>query len=591
MEHQPYVDPPKVIFPLSQETGVQEILNDEIQGTETNVAFDQIWTPPGLIGSPIFDSYLNHQSLISFQMKNSLKLTKQLTIMMWIKPFKLDQEYLLFDATFDDGTDVHFLKIKTNNELIKISTNDPQGGIVDYETSIDLTLKENDWNFLAATFNGDSSLGAIFLNEGFGQGDNSTVYFPFVSHKWIPNIFNGDEVTLGGKLGSDIAAFDGSISCLQIFDYSMDPATVHLKKYCPDIPEKQEQLCPSAYSYFDGICYGVQYSQGALTFPQAEVACLSQPDSPYEKRLAWTENLEHWDFMVFLAKEQTGKTSIWAGISDRDEDTFYVNSLGTNITAESDLFSDSMDPSMTCGVVEYGDNGYVKTDKCINENIAVCMTKPMYSPPDYNCPSGFYPYRDTCLYPYIRQETFDEAMKLCASKGAIVLPIKDVEMHEFVAAWGPSAVQNDMWVGLRKKIHLQQFDDDASLFQPLQEDWLEEFAYTDGVRFDIETMYTLGEKKLNGECLSLKQSSEFELRDGSCEKEKAFICLWTAPDCPEDYFYVGQLSDGRTCHAVLESGEGNFFETATCEVATDVLREKYTPSTPYQLDRFRRFFL
>ena len=310
MQHQPYVDPPKVIFPLSQETGVQEILNDEIQGTETNVAFDQIWTPPGLIGSPIFDSYLNHQSLISFQMKNSVKLTKQLTVMMWIKPFKLDQEYLLFDATFDDGTDVHFLKIKTNNELIKISTNDPQGGIVDYETSIDLTLKENDWNFLAATFNGDSSLGAIFLNEGFGQGDNSTVYFPFVSHKWIPNIFNGDEVTLGGKLGSDIAAFDGSISCLQIFDYAMDPATVHLKKYCPDIPEKQEQLCPPAYSYFDGTCYGVQYLQGPLTFPQTEVACLPQPDSPYEKRLAWTENLEHWDFMVFLAKEQTGKTSI-----------------------------------------------------------------------------------------------------------------------------------------------------------------------------------------------------------------------------------------------------------------------------------------
>ena len=111
------------------------------------------------------------------------------------------------------------------------------------------------------------------------------------------------------------------------------------------------------------------------------------------------------------------------------------------------------------------------------------------------------------------------------------------------------------------------------------------------MRFDIETMYTHGEKKLNGECLSLKQSSEIELRDGSCEKEKALICLWTAPDCPEDYFYVGQLSDGRTCHAVLESGEGNFIETATCEVDTDVLREKYTPTTPYQLDRFRRFFL
>ena len=171
------------------------------------------------------------------------------------------------------------------------------------------------------------------------------------------------------------------------------------------------------------------------------------------------------------------------------------------------------------------------------------------------------------------------------------MPIKDIEMHEFVVAWAPASVKNDMWVGLRNKIHIQEFDSDPSLFQPLQEDWLEEFAYTDGIRFDEDTMYKLGEKKLNGECLSLKQSSDFELREGSCEKEKSFICLWTAPDCPEDYFYVGQLSDGRTCHAVLESGVGNFFDTATCNVDSDFLRKKYTPSSPYFLDRFRRFFL
>ena len=39
-----------------------------------------------------------------------------------------------------------------------------------------------------------------------------------------------------------------------------------------------------------------------MTFPKAEVVCLPHPDDPYEKRLAWTENLEHWDFMSFLAK-------------------------------------------------------------------------------------------------------------------------------------------------------------------------------------------------------------------------------------------------------------------------------------------------
>ena len=126
----------------------------------------------------------------------------------------------------------------TNFDLIKVSTGDPQGGDIDYFISSDLILVENKWNFLAVTFNGDSSNGAIFLNEGFGQGDNSTTYFVFESDKWIGKIFNGDGVNLGGKIGSDIGAFDGSISCLQIFDYAMDPATIHLKKFCPDLLDK-----------------------------------------------------------------------------------------------------------------------------------------------------------------------------------------------------------------------------------------------------------------------------------------------------------------------------------------------------------------
>ena len=75
-----------------------------------------------------------------------------------------------------------------------------------------------------------------------------------------------------------------------------------------------------------------------------------------------------------------------------------------------------MDASKLCGYVEYGDNGYVNLAKCTMEKIAVCMTKPLYLPPDYSCPSGFYPYRDKCLYPDERQETFDEAMKTCASR-------------------------------------------------------------------------------------------------------------------------------------------------------------------------------
>ena len=62
------MNPPELIFPLDLENGVQEILNDEIQGTEINVAFEPNWNPVGLFGSPIFDSHLNHDSRISLSL-------------------------------------------------------------------------------------------------------------------------------------------------------------------------------------------------------------------------------------------------------------------------------------------------------------------------------------------------------------------------------------------------------------------------------------------------------------------------------------------------------------------------------------------
>ena len=151
-------------------------------------------------------------------------------------------------------------------------------------------------------------------------------------------------------------------------------------------------------------------------------------------------------------------------------------------------------------------------------------------------------------------------------------------------------MQNDIWVGLRKQKHLQILDPDPALYQPLQEDFIEEFEYSDGSPFNMETNYKLGAKSLKGECLSLKASAEYELREGSCTKEKSFVCLWKAPECPENYHYVGQITDGRTCHAVLDSKSSDF-DSAICEENSDILRTRFTPSTPTMIDAFRKFFL
>ena len=103
-------------------------------------------------------------------------------------------------------------------------------------------------------------------------------------------------------------------------------------------------------------------------------------------------------------------------------------------------------------------------------------------------------------------------------------------------------------------------------------------------------MYSFGEKSLNGECLSLKESADFDLREGSCEKDKSFICQWTSPSCPNGYEYVGQLSDGSTCHAILDSNEGDF-ESASCGSNQDLLRKRFAPANPSAMERFTAQFV
>jgi hypothetical protein len=170
---------------------------------------------------------------------------------------------------------------------------------------------------------------------------------------------------------------------------------------------------------------------------------------------------------------------------------------------------------------------------------------PLYTQADYPCPNEFIPYRNTCLYPDVRQLPYDEARKTCATKGALILPIKDKEIHLFVASWGPSSgkllicninyiaalmqcvsVRGDVWVGLKKQKHEQFYDSDPTLLQPLQELVTNELTYSDGISFNSDVDYMYGTRKLNFDCFYLKQSADFEIRGGSCIKEKGFICEW-----------------------------------------------------------------
>lgn len=316
------------------------------------MAFSDYWIPTGIIGSPIFDTMLNQPSYMQLTTKGHFQLSNQLTVMMWIKPFNFDTSYLFFDATFDDGSETHYLKLNTEDDgSLKIELKDET-----IKTSEDMQLKEKQWNFIALTFNGETDNSAIFVNEAYGAEDHVSSYFQIgIGYDWISKIFNGDDILIGGKAGT--TSFDGSISCLQIFDYAMDPATIQLKRYCSDLPEKADP-CPSGFSHFDHYCYATQLFP--YNYPRSEVNCLPDVNSFYEKSLAWSENLEHLDFMTYIAKEYDSVIhDIWIGASDRDEDGFFLNSIGGNITIDSVLFDNSTDFTKQCLIAEYGNSGYV----------------------------------------------------------------------------------------------------------------------------------------------------------------------------------------------------------------------------------------
>ncbi len=212
--------------------------------------------------------------------------------------------------------------------------------------------------------------------------------------------------------------------------------------------------------------------------------------------------------------------------------------------ATSTLFVADESVAGECGIADIKNEGYLSTCECNKKLPYVCASVPLDKKPDYSCPKGFYPYRGKCLYPHGESITYDEAVVTCATKGSIVMPIKDKNLHDFVIEWAgksgnlkdPSTfhptskkcflVKNDVWIGLRKLRLTQIIDNNPALLTPMQESTTSDLTYSDGVPFTIDVDYMLGAKTLEKDCYYLKQSSNFELRDGGCSKTRGFICQW-----------------------------------------------------------------
>jgi hypothetical protein len=74
---------------LSTATGPADITINKIPGNESWIAYDPLYTPAGMLGSPMFTRELNHLSFIQIFPGSKITtppVSKQLSILGWIRP-------------------------------------------------------------------------------------------------------------------------------------------------------------------------------------------------------------------------------------------------------------------------------------------------------------------------------------------------------------------------------------------------------------------------------------------------------------------------------------------------------------------------
>ena len=132
------------------------------------------------------------------------------------------------------------------------------------------------------------------------------------------------------------------------------------------------------------------------------------------------------------------------------------------------------------------------------------------------CPFEFRLYKDKCIYDgFARGAKYkmNEAMELCASRGSIVLPIKDEAMYNFVRIWAVKNKFGDLFLGMNFS---------SALPHP---------TYTDGTSFIKDQSFQFGDdsdKFGDSDCAFLKKGVAFKPRNTACSTPMNFLCLWNS---------------------------------------------------------------
>lgn len=174
-------------------------------------------------------------------------------------------------------------------------------------------IQLNVWTFIAMTYNNEKGIGYLFINETYGTDGAEGSHYTFKTNGWFKNHAIGNTMTIGAS-HEDNSGFPGEMSCLQISNKFLSPAQVYqLSQICHvDVNYKRSKPCPPGYKLIHEHCY--KLSTNPLTYTEAELSCLSDPNDPYVTQLNIPVNFEILEMLSLDSKKAINTSQIWTGL-------------------------------------------------------------------------------------------------------------------------------------------------------------------------------------------------------------------------------------------------------------------------------------
>ena len=251
-------------------------------------------------------SYIDYNNIARFSTENGL------SIGLWIKGIGQSiKPQTLMDfrrSPLNNG-----LTIYIENDFINVRICNDEKCTTEILLTSHTGITPESWTFVAFTFNTLTNAGTFFVNHTYGIKNEESGYFEIGSNDWFISKDKLSSLRIGGSVMDD-SAFLGEISCLQLYNKTLNPAQIfQLSQICHvDKSYERSKVCPEGYFLLHKHCY--RASQAPMTYVDAQLSCLSDPSDSYVTDIAFPENYQIQEIFVAIAKRILNVDQIFVGL-------------------------------------------------------------------------------------------------------------------------------------------------------------------------------------------------------------------------------------------------------------------------------------